>query len=301
MPFETVQEQYVRDKKILVCEQCRRQMSGVVENRNAYRTGGSIAGSLGGSVVAGGLAGAVLGPVGSIAGAIGGAVAGSRGGAMASDGVCDVIDSNAKHLCEACKASPAKPTGQRDWGGGRLGTTDEDPQSVAAAAPPQASSEASEPTVGDRISEATSQAGQNISEAAASAGEQLSGFGSWIKSKVTGESDPSEEKQKFKAFEGGGRALSSSSSSAGYGGQALAGAAAGPVPSSDEAAQRRRAAAEAAMRRASGAGYAASPSPQAPAPSPQVSNAGGINKSKEAQMAEDEALARKLQEELNSS
>ena len=38
MPFDTVNEQYVRQRKVLVCERCRRPMDGV-QNRQAYQTG----------------------------------------------------------------------------------------------------------------------------------------------------------------------------------------------------------------------------------------------------------------------
>jgi len=272
MPFETVDEQYVRERKVLVCERCRRQMAGVVQNRGAYQTGGSITGSLGGSMGGSMLAGAVLGPVGAIAGMIGGAVAGSRAGAAASEGICDAVDSSATHLCEACKAAPPpRPAGTQNWGGGRLGS-DSEPSAVPA---PQAA--ASQPSVGDKISETASAAGETLSSAASVVGENLSGMGSWLRksvSSVTGGSSSEKpesasgagkKEQAFKAFEGSGRTLGSTD---------------GPPP--------RSAAAEAAMRRASQAGTSGGYSQGAP----------GTQATPASHVADDEALARQLQEQF---
>uniref|UniRef100_A0A7S4S861 Glycine zipper domain-containing protein n=1 Tax=Alexandrium monilatum TaxID=311494 RepID=A0A7S4S861_9DINO len=137
MPFETVQEHYVRERRVRVCERCRRPLPDVVENRGTYNTVGSIAGSVGTSA-GGSMAGAALGTavlpgvgtvVGSLAGAIGGAVVGSRAGAAASDGICDAVEANAAQLCDACKAgsnssSRSGRPSATNWGGGRLGGGD---------------------------------------------------------------------------------------------------------------------------------------------------------------------------------
>lgn len=262
MPFDTVDEQYVRQRKILVCERCRRPMDGV-QNRAAYQTGGSIAGSLGGSMGGSMLAGAVLGPVGALAGAIGGAIAGSRAGAAASEGICDAVDSSSSQVCEACKeAAATRPTGYQNWGGGRLGAPGEAQPIPATSAPAEG------PSVGERIGETAASAGKYVGEAASSVGESLSGMGSWVRKSVTslGGSEEKKEpkKEAFKAFEGAGRPL-----------------VADPVDRSAA----RAAAAEAAMRRAGQAPATATPAPVVSA---------------EAQMAEDEAMARRLQEEFDA-
>ncbi|CAK9043419.1 unnamed protein product [Durusdinium trenchii] len=200
MPFDTVDEQYVRQRKILVCERCRRPMDGV-QNRAAYQTGGSIAGSLGGSMGGSMLAGAVLGPVGALAGAIGGAIAGSRAGAAASEGICDAVDSSSSQVCEACKeAAATRRLRLPELGGGRLGAPGEAQPIPATSAPAEG------PSVGERIGETAASAGKYVGEAASSVGESLSGMGSWVRKSVTslGGSEEKKEpkKEAFKAFEG---------------------------------------------------------------------------------------------------
>lgn len=270
MPFETVDEQYVRQRKVLVCERCRRQMPGAVQNRGAYQTGGSIGGSLGGSMAGSALAGAVLGPVGAVAGMIGGAIAGSRAGAAASDGICDAVDATAGQLCPDCKeASSRRPAGHQNWGGGRLGAND---QETTSSVQPKADEEQS---VGTRLSEAASRTG-----------EHLSGMGSWLKnsvSSITGGSSSQDSAQNstkgtsFKPFAGSGQTLGSSVNS-----------------------EHRSAAAEAAMRRQSAGGYtqagatATSQPPLAPATSqPPVPPAAQ-------QQLSDEELARQLQAQFDA-
>merc|ERR1740121_1627982 len=185
------------------------QIPETVKNRGAYQMGGSIAGSLGTSMVAGSAAGAVLGPVGALGGAIGGAIVGSRAGAAASDGVCDLVEGASDDLCEDCKNPAAKPSGQRQWGGGRLGTTDEPSQPQAIAAQP--------PQEQAGVGATLNSAGAAIGGAASSAGESIGKGWSWL----TGGSSASENKPEasaggypnkpgnFQPFQGGGRTLGS--------------------------------------------------------------------------------------------
>jgi len=65
MAFETVNENVTRQRRIRVCERCRREIKDIA-NRQNYQTAGSLGGSLGGSIGASALAGAVLGPIGMI-------------------------------------------------------------------------------------------------------------------------------------------------------------------------------------------------------------------------------------------
>mmetsp|Transcript_91540 Transcript_91540/g.112103 ORF Transcript_91540/g.112103 Transcript_91540/m.112103 type:complete len:282 (-) Transcript_91540:67-912(-) len=274
MPFDTVNEQYVRERKILVCERCRRPMDSAVQNRQAYQTGGSIAGSLGGSVGGSMLAGAVLGPVGALAGAIGGALAGSRAGAVATDGICDAVDSTGSQICNSCKeAAATRPAGYQNWGGGRLGAGDASDHMAAQA--PVAPGAPSEPSIGDRISETASSAGKHLGEAASSVGESLSGVGSWMRKSVTsmtgGETEGKPEaskKEAFKPFAGAGQPL---------------------VAEKVDRSAARTAAAEAAMRRAGQAPPSSSSAAAQPAPAAD-----------QAQLADDEALARRLQEQFDA-
>lgn len=284
MPFETVNEQHVSQRKVLVCERCRRQMPGTVENRSAYQTGGSIGGSLAGSMGGSALAGAVLGPVGAVAGMIGGAIAGSRAGAAASDGICDAVDTSGGQLCPDCKeASTKRPAGHQNWGGGRLGASGQD--STPAQAPHAPNHE--EQGMGNRISDAASKAGENLSGAASRAGENLSSMGSWLRSSVSsigggsGGQAPAENSTKnetFKAFAGSGHTLGSSDSSG-----------------------QRSAAAEAAMRRLSGGGYAQTQTQAAPRPAPSQPQTQAVHPSQGVQpQPSDEELARQLQAQFDA-
>merc|ERR1719282_58518 len=225
------------------------------------------------------LGGAVLGPVGAIAGAIGGAVVGSRAGAAATDGVCDAIDSTGSHICEDCKAAAAsRPAGYQNWGGGRLGTGSEPPTAPTAPTAAPQGTVASQPSIGDKISETASVAGERLSDAASVVGENLSSMGSWLKksvSSVAGSENPdsagsgggskAKNSQKWRAFEGTGHVLGST-----------------------EEQPSRSMAAEAAMRRSSQAagygGYAQQAQNAQPSPSQQITD--------------DEALARQLQEQF---
>merc|ERR1719326_2374470 len=122
MPFETVNETHVSQRQVRVCARCRRQMTGVVKNKETYKTAGGIAGSLGTSMGGSMVLGSVLGPVGSVAGAIGGAMVGGRAGVAATEGVCNAVDSTSGDLCEDCKAAANRqPAGYQNYGGGRLG------------------------------------------------------------------------------------------------------------------------------------------------------------------------------------
>jgi len=254
-------------------------MPGTVQNRGAYQTGGSIGGSLGGSMAGSALAGAVLGPVGAVAGMIGGAIAGSRAGAAASEGVCDAVDATAGQLCPDCKeASTRRPVGHQNWGGGKLGSNE---QETTSSVQPSGGEEQS---VGVRV-------GAGLSDAASRTGETLSGMGSWLKnsvSSITGGSssqDPAQNNSttttgtSFKPFAGSGQTLGSSSQNS----------------------EQRSAAAEAAMRRLSGGGYtqagATATSQQAPVapatsqrPIPPVAQ----------QQLSDEELARQLQAQFDA-
>lgn len=148
MPFETVQEKVVQEKRVLVCSRCRQPIPHhQSQNRRAYHTVGSLGTSLGGSI----LAGAVLGPVG----AIGGAIAGSIAGARASDKVCDAVESKRAQgtdLCEACRAIVAgnSATSAETGGGHRLGSGEPVKREVAAP--------------GERIKEGAQVAGQKLGE-----------------------------------------------------------------------------------------------------------------------------------------
>mmetsp|Transcript_13761 Transcript_13761/g.37668 ORF Transcript_13761/g.37668 Transcript_13761/m.37668 type:complete len:260 (-) Transcript_13761:114-893(-) len=203
MPFETVNEQVVRERRVRVCARCRRQLPEVVQHRGAYQTGGSIAGSLGGSVGGSMLAGAVLGPVGAIAGAIGGAVAGSRAGAAASGGICDAAEYAADDLCPDCKSTPSRPTGQKQWGGGRLG----DGSSGSQPAPAPA---AVEPTASERMSGAWSSVGDRFNQSTEGARQWWTGGASQSESKTS--SSKGGKSGGFETFSGSGHTLGHSES-----------------------------------------------------------------------------------------
>jgi hypothetical protein len=102
MPFDTIDEKVVRQRRVRVCERCRREMPDVA-SRGKYNTAGSVAGSLSGSIGASALAGAFLGPIGMIGGAIAGSIAGARAGVKASNKACEVAEKNAEKYCQACK------------------------------------------------------------------------------------------------------------------------------------------------------------------------------------------------------
>eukprot|EP00930_Biecheleria_cincta_P015860 TRINITY_DN13083_c0_g1_i2.p1 TRINITY_DN13083_c0_g1~~TRINITY_DN13083_c0_g1_i2.p1 ORF type:complete len:278 (+),score=55.03 TRINITY_DN13083_c0_g1_i2:45-836(+) len=260
MPFDNVDEQYVRQRKVLVCERCRRQMPNSVQNRDAYQTGGSIGGSLAGSMGGSAIAGAVLGPVGAVAGMIGGAIVGSKAGSAATEGICDAVDATAGKLCPDCKEAGIKqPVGHQNWGGGRLGSSDQE-------ARVQQSKAGEEQSMGARLSEAASRTG-----------EHLSGVGSWLRNSVSsiaggsGSQDSAQslvkQGESFKVFSGSGHTLGSSVSSG------------------------RSAAAEAALRRQSAGGYA-----QANAPGTSELS---LPQGTQPQLS-DEELARQLQAQFDA-
>lgn len=206
MPYDTVDDHVVVQRRVRVCARCRRQMPDVVQNRGAYNTVGSVGGSLGSSMGGSMLLGSVLGPVGAIGGAIGGAIVGSRAGAAASDGICNAVEATADDVCEQCKATPYSG-GQQNWGGGRLGA----PADKAAAAEPAVAA-SSGPTVGERIGDVANATGESIS----------SGW-SWMRSSVssafgageaapppeTGAGSSSGKTSVFAAFSGTGHTLGS--------------------------------------------------------------------------------------------
>lgn len=277
MPFETVNEPAIRQRRIKVCKRCRRQIEEKVQHRGAYSTAGSIGGSLGTSMAGSMVLGRVLGPVGAIGGAIGGAIVGSRAGAAASDTICDAVETTGGDLCDACQAAPA-PKAQ-NWGGGRLGAPDEPPGGGAAAgSPPAGVEEEQGPSIGNRVS-----------GAAAAAGEGLSSGWNWVRSSVSGVvgGNKAEEEAKpqpsaggagnFQAFAGTGRTLGSSA----------------PTPA-DPAARR------ATPSRLVAGGYGAAAAPAAPAAAvpPAAAAPAAAPVAGRSQMAEDEELARQLQEQF---
>jgi len=208
MPFETVNEQVYRQQKVKVCERCRHQISEGVQNRGTYNAVGSVAGSLGTSMGGSMLGGAVLGPVGAIGGAIGGAILGSKAGAAASDTACDAIENVKGHLCEECKAGGShRPSGQMNWGGGRLGDA-----STGSASGLQSSLPQQEQTAGERISAAASTAGQRIGEGWSRLSQSVSsalGGGGGSEGTQAGGASSGRAKAGFVPFAGSGYKLSS--------------------------------------------------------------------------------------------
>mmetsp|Transcript_65633 Transcript_65633/g.158716 ORF Transcript_65633/g.158716 Transcript_65633/m.158716 type:complete len:283 (-) Transcript_65633:217-1065(-) len=177
MPFETVDETVVRQRQVKVCARCRGRMDEKVKHRGVWTTAGSIGGSVGTSMGGSMLLGSVLGPVGALGGAIGGAIVGSRAGAAASSGACDAIEATADDVCERCKAeSTQRASACTDWGGGRLGSSD-DPAAASGQASAQAPGglhQQGEPTIADHIGQAASATGQTLGKAASATGETLS-------------------------------------------------------------------------------------------------------------------------------
>lgn len=222
MPFETVNEQVYRQRQVKVCARCRRPIPESVQNRGGYNMAGSVAGSLGTSMVAGSMAGAVLGPVGALGGAIGGAIAGSRLGAAASDGVCDTIERNSDDICAECKNPASQPTGQTQWGGGRLGTGSEPSQPLPPQQQPlRGKQQQQQQQEESGVGAALGGAGAAIGGAASTAGEKIGEGWSWLRSSVTGGESESQQASSaaggstgkpgsFQPFQGGGRTLGAS-------------------------------------------------------------------------------------------
>jgi len=181
MPFETVDEAVVQQRHVKVCARCRGRMEEKVKHRGAWTTAGSVGGSLGTSLGGSMLMGSVLGPVGAIGGAIGGSIIGSRLGANASSGACDAIEATADDVCDRCKeASRQRASTQTNWGGGRLGSSEEPTafSGQSSAAPPGGASQrpqqGEESGITDRIGDVASATGETLSKAASATGETLS-------------------------------------------------------------------------------------------------------------------------------
>eukprot|EP00929_Paragymnodinium_shiwhaense_P067720 TRINITY_DN34050_c0_g1_i2.p2 TRINITY_DN34050_c0_g1~~TRINITY_DN34050_c0_g1_i2.p2 ORF type:complete len:315 (-),score=62.18 TRINITY_DN34050_c0_g1_i2:79-1023(-) len=302
MPFETVNETYVRQRQVRICARCRREIPSTVKHKQAYTTAGSVAGSLGTSVGGSMLLGSVLGPVGSIAGAIGGAMVGGRAGATASEAACNAVDSTSGDLCEACKsASSSKPAGHQNFGGGRLGDTAGPSAPVSQAQGGyRGAADAAEPSVQQRVGSMASTAGESLSGAASAVGSTLStagtavgsGFssaGNWVRSSFSGGGGGDGSTQtssssgagrgsgeSWKAFSGSGHALGSTGAAA-------------PCterPPAAAAPQRPPAAVSRLVRPAQAAAE-----PAAAAAQPQ--------EPEREQLLDDEALARHLQEQFD--
>lgn len=270
MPFETVHETYVRQKRVKVCARCHRQLPETVKHRGAYNAGGSIAGSFGGSIVGSRVVGGLLGPVGALAGAIGGAMAGSRAGATASNSICDAVEATGGEVCPECRAAgTARAAGSTNWGGGRLG----DGSEGGASQPSSAASRLRQRFTGG-----------NADETAPSAALQPSGG--------------------FVAFAGAGHALGSApaepaqegaAASKPRGGGAGCHVARGGGSAAAAAAARRHAGAQAGGGSAAGGiGGMQQSQQQQPAPAATEPDAERARR----QMEEDEALARQLQEQF---
>jgi len=207
MPFETVDEQVIRQRRVKVCERCGRQMPDTVQNRGTYNTVGSVAGSLGTSMGGSMLAGAVLGPVGAIGGAIGGAIVGSQVGAAATNTACDAVDATKGSLCEDCKAQSTHRAGSQNWGSGRLG--DPAGTSTTSGYPSGAQQE----SLGDRASAAASVAGQRVSEGWSRLSTTVSSaFKGGAEEESASKGGSGTGKSTFKPFAGGGQVLGSGSS-----------------------------------------------------------------------------------------
>lgn len=159
MPYETVQEKVVQERRVRVCARCRAQILDA-PNRHTIQNVGSVGGSLGASLGGSILVGSLLGPVGAIGGAIAGSIAGARAGRNVSDKVCETMESNQDALCPACRKVTDSYKGQGGEGGGhRLGSGEPVNSSV---------------NPGERIGEAASAAGRGISNGM-----------SWMKQSVT--------------------------------------------------------------------------------------------------------------------
>lgn len=175
-------------------------------------------------------------------------------------------------VCDACKAgahgtalgpqeaAASRPTGYQNWGGGRLGAGEpSDP--VAVAAP-------SAPSFTERVGETTSAAGKSISEAASSVGESLSGMGSWMRPGGKALVTPG---RKSVSSITGGEEKEAKEAKGGQAFKAFEGSGR-PLGEADRSAAR-SAAAEAALRRQ------------------------GVVPRADTQLKDDEALARRLQEQ----
>jgi len=296
MPFETVNEQVYRQRKVKICRRCRRQISETVQNRGTYNTVGSVAGSLGTSMGGSMLMGAVLGPVGAIGGAIGGAIVGSRAGAAATDKACDLAEAAGDDICQACKDDASvRPTGQQNWGGGRLGSTDQPSgrgSFASSVAPATAQSGGEEQGMGARVSEVASVAGEKVSGAAVAAGEGISNGWNWLRTSVSGAvggSKPADDDAKPSGGKSGG--YDSSFQAFGGSGRTLGSAAPAVEPGARRGNPSR-------LLGGGGAGGAPSAAPAAAAAAPAQASCSPAAPTGRSQEDEDEAFARSLQEQF---
>ena len=199
MPYETVQEKVVVEKRIKVCGRCRTPIAEVASSsssdndlnrRRKYNTVGGMSGSLGASIGASALMGSVLGPVGAIGGAIAGSIVGSKAGRQASDKAYQATIENEKKknhasesssdddLCDAC----LKILGQ----GQRLGSAEE--TSVFSSSSSTEGAQAPPPR--ERIRQGAQRAGQTIG----------SGF-QWAKNSVTSAIDNAKQQRQTQTNE----------------------------------------------------------------------------------------------------
>lgn len=240
------------------CERCGRAIDDSIKHRGAWNTAGSVGGSLGGSYAGSAVLGSAFGFAGSIAGAVGGAIAGSKAGAEASHASCNAIDK--AQSGKLCEACiEAQKTKAANYQNWGGGRLGGDGNSSAASA---SSPSAAESTMGTRFSGAASKAGENISRGASVAGEHISGAASWVRQSVTGK----KEAASGNTGAGGTGAFVPFGGS----GQTLGSAPARPV-----------------VRPQLGGGYRAAQAPSAPPPP-----------TGQTQMEQDEAMARRLQEEF---
>jgi hypothetical protein len=169
MPYETVQEKVLQERRVRVCARCRNPIPDAAD-RQTYQKVGGVGGSLGASLGGSILLGSVLGPIGAIGGAIAGSIAGARAGRQASDKVCDAVESNHDSFCQACRK--LTDTSGSSWGeDNTLGGG----QRLGSGEPVRRSSKSnSNPGAGEKIGEATSAAGRGINNGL-----------SWMKQSVT--------------------------------------------------------------------------------------------------------------------
>lgn len=242
MPFETVNEQVIRQRRVNVCERCRQQIPDSVQNRGTYNTVGSVAGSLGTSMGGSMALGALMGPVGAIGGAIGGAIVGGQAGAAASNTACDAVEASKGSLCENCKAQSTHRAGSQNWGGGRLG----DPAGTSSTSSYPSGTQ--QESLGDRASAAASAAGQRVSEGWSKLSTKVSSTFKGGEEESASKSGSGASKSTFVPFAGGGQVLGSQQTSSEptrrqtnpsrlVGGGAQPAAAAAPAPAAQGSSQ----------------------------------------------------------------
>ncbi|CAB9507455.1 expressed unknown protein [Seminavis robusta] len=195
MPYETVQEKVVQERRVRVCARCRNPIADNA-NRGTANVVGSLSGSLGASLGGSMLLGSVLGPVGAIGGAIAGSFAGARAGRDASNKVVDVVESQQDSLCPACrKVTDSYNKKDNQQGGQTLGNGQPlgGGQRLGGGAPARNSfsnsqQQSSGQTLGggQRLGSGEPvRPGDRIGEAANAAGRGINNGLSWMKQSVT--------------------------------------------------------------------------------------------------------------------